>query len=52
MKNPVFNKSYPRINGHAILTDLRINGHAFTNKRSRILYTCINLYIKPVVIRR
>jgi len=40
---PVGLESYPRINGHAYFQDLRINGHAFTHKRSRISY--MYLYI-------
>lgn len=39
-------RSYSRINCHGLLANLRINCHEFTNKLSRILYSCIYLYKK------
>jgi hypothetical protein len=50
--NPVGGESYPRINGPACRAVLRINGPAFTHKRSHIsfmyLYEACNRPGSPV----
>jgi hypothetical protein len=43
---PVFLESYPRINAHNQMADLRINAHKSTHKRSHI--SC-STYMNPVI---